>query len=458
MTQSNHCSIMASNTSENSTSASFSSYPTMMPCTQPFNTATTTSLGVPALQRSYQPPGYRDFANVNEFTGRTSEATAADSYNPSATVAPLFGRSSDLIFPQKLHLLLTATERDPALATIVSWKVHGRAFAVHDRKRFMVEILPEWFLQSRFESFQRQLNLYGFKRITSGPDRGSCYHQLFLRQKTFLADRMQRVRLKGSGPRKPATPDLEPNFYRMSLLPSEEQIKPNEVDAPSEVAATSNNAGPYRPIAPKSSKHSTPFSHPAPLQDHSQICTNNNPASSLVERQPSTMGLATLMMRPLQLNTTFVANSWFGNQDAQPHHQIPTHDIADFPLYAYPDAATTSTSQASSYYNAVPLAAPPLLWNTAPDVTAIVLAVPGSTTQPTRGWEDAENVNGTTPVPRLVSQNTLVDASGKDETDPVSIAGGFLSSRMVNAFQDTDVDYALIMSELAQGGLQSFNS
>ena len=56
---------------------------------------------------------------------------------------PFHGRSSDLVFPQKLHRLLTASEQDAELARIVSWRVHGRAFAVHDRKRFLKEILPE---------------------------------------------------------------------------------------------------------------------------------------------------------------------------------------------------------------------------------------------------------------------------------------------------------------------------
>jgi len=115
-----------------------------------------------------------------------------------------------------VHLLI-----HDSLCRIISWKVHGRAFAVHDRKRFVLHVLPVWFLQSRFESFQRQLNLYGFKRITIGPDRGSCYHQLFLRQKNFLAGRIQRLKLKGNGPRKPAAPDQEPNFYRMTFMPSQ---------------------------------------------------------------------------------------------------------------------------------------------------------------------------------------------------------------------------------------------
>lgn len=174
------------------------------------------------LQRSYNIAGHNDYANTQLEMEEANVSTLL-----LATPFHLASRckSSDLVFPQKLHMLLTAAEQDKELESIVSWKVHGRAFAVHDRKRFLKEVLPEWFLQSRFESFQRQLNLYGFCRITTGPDRGSCYHELFLRQKPLLAARIQRLRRKGTGPRRPAKPELEPNFYRMSVLPTYDMAK-----------------------------------------------------------------------------------------------------------------------------------------------------------------------------------------------------------------------------------------
>jgi hypothetical protein len=37
-----------------------------------------------------------------------------------------------------------------------------------------------WFRQSKFPSFQRQLNLYGFKRLTSGKS-GTALYVLFIR-------------------------------------------------------------------------------------------------------------------------------------------------------------------------------------------------------------------------------------------------------------------------------------
>ena len=93
---------------------------------------------LPALQRSYHVPGYRDFAQAD-----FGSPEAADAHTMMQQQLPFHGRSSDLVFPQKLHRLLTASEQDAELARIVSWRVHGRAFAVHDRKRFLKEILPE---------------------------------------------------------------------------------------------------------------------------------------------------------------------------------------------------------------------------------------------------------------------------------------------------------------------------
>jgi hypothetical protein len=42
-----------------------------------------------------------------------------------------------------LDLNAAYTSFSPIFISIVSWKVHGRAFVVHDRKRFLKEVLPE---------------------------------------------------------------------------------------------------------------------------------------------------------------------------------------------------------------------------------------------------------------------------------------------------------------------------
>lgn len=120
-------------------------------------------------------------------------------------------------FPIKLHQMLDEIE-NKGLGYIVSWQPHGRAFVVHKPKEFVETILPAYFKQTKLGSFQRQLNLYGFTRITSGKDKGGYYHELFLRNKPFLTDRMIRKKVKGTGVRGSSNPEAEPNFYEMTPI------------------------------------------------------------------------------------------------------------------------------------------------------------------------------------------------------------------------------------------------
>ena len=75
-------------------------------------------------------------------------------------------------FPAKLHQMLSDLERQEGGSLIASFLPHGRAFAVHKPRDFVKHIMPKYFRMSRFSSFQRQLNLYEFTRITEGADKG----------------------------------------------------------------------------------------------------------------------------------------------------------------------------------------------------------------------------------------------------------------------------------------------
>ena len=99
------------------------------------------------------------------------------------------------------------------LNAIIDWMPHGRAFIVRQPKIFQVQILPRFFKQTKFLSFTRQLNLWGFKRITQGLDSGAYYHKLFLPGHPNLAMRMTRQKIKGKGIRSNPSLVTEPNFY-----------------------------------------------------------------------------------------------------------------------------------------------------------------------------------------------------------------------------------------------------
>lgn len=128
-------------------------------------------------------------------------------------------------FPLKLMEVLGQEE----YSHIASWMPHGRAFIVHNPKAFTAEILPRFFKQTKYMSFTRQLNLWGFKRITrrGNPDAGAYYHELFLRGRPRLSTRMRREKIKGTGIKLSPNPDAEPDFYKMAkerplLTPAEE--------------------------------------------------------------------------------------------------------------------------------------------------------------------------------------------------------------------------------------------
>lgn len=110
-------------------------------------------------------------------------------------------------FPEKLHRMLDSVERE-GISDVVSFFSHGRAFAIHKPRRFVSEIMPRFFRQTRLTSFQRQLNLYGFRRISQGPDNGGYYHELFLKGRSGLCVNMKRTKVKGASKLK-RDPDTE---------------------------------------------------------------------------------------------------------------------------------------------------------------------------------------------------------------------------------------------------------
>lgn len=84
------------------------------------------------------------------------------------------------IFPVKLHHALTQIEKD-GLDYIIGWLPHGRSFKVHKQQEFIDIILPKYFANAKNKTFNRQLGLYGFKKMFGIGEKGSYYHEKFLR-------------------------------------------------------------------------------------------------------------------------------------------------------------------------------------------------------------------------------------------------------------------------------------
>jgi len=94
-------------------------------------------------------------------------------------------------FPVKLYkMLMDLAAR--GMDDIASWGPDGASFLVHDTQRLVSEALPAYFNQSKYKSFQRQLNFYGFNRVMDGPLEGSYSHPLFRRGEEAMCHKISR--------------------------------------------------------------------------------------------------------------------------------------------------------------------------------------------------------------------------------------------------------------------------
>jgi hypothetical protein len=107
---------------------------------------------------------------------------------------------NDLQFPWKLHRILEHTEKS-GQDSIVSWLPDGTSFRIHLKKEFSEQIMPTFFNTTKFKSFQRNLNLWGFETIGKGPNKGARFHRFFVKGKPALCKSMTRVKVKGQSTR-----------------------------------------------------------------------------------------------------------------------------------------------------------------------------------------------------------------------------------------------------------------
>lgn len=105
-------------------------------------------------------------------------------------------QQGNVLFPWKLHEMLQDCEVN-GTSDIVSWLPDEKEFKVHKVTEFVGKILPQYFKQTKYKSFQRQLNLWGFERVTeNGPEKGAYFHKHFLKEQPALCRFLTRQRAK----------------------------------------------------------------------------------------------------------------------------------------------------------------------------------------------------------------------------------------------------------------------
>lgn len=152
-----------------------------------------------------------------------------------------------LNFPAKIYQILENESAD-----IIRWLPNGAAFRIVDHGRFEREIIPKYFRHNQISSVQRQLNLYGFKCVSRGEDKGAFFHQKFRRGDWEIVKKITRY-APIKKPDELADP-TRPDDLTLPHSHSPVQSESNSTGIPS-VSAPSSNSN-----ASHSSNHNDPHS------------------------------------------------------------------------------------------------------------------------------------------------------------------------------------------------------
>lgn len=119
------------------------------------------------IQTNYNTICSRVPAPIKQQHARTEDFT-------SPAILGMVSSAKEPTFPVKLHMILS----NPEFEDVITWLPHGRSWTIHNHKAFEERVIPLYFRHVRFASFARQVNGWGFRRVTQGSDYNSYYHEV----------------------------------------------------------------------------------------------------------------------------------------------------------------------------------------------------------------------------------------------------------------------------------------
>eukprot|EP00579_Thalassiosira_antarctica_P029238 CAMPEP_0202003612 /NCGR_PEP_ID=MMETSP0905-20130828/9147_1 /ASSEMBLY_ACC=CAM_ASM_000554 /TAXON_ID=420261 /ORGANISM="Thalassiosira antarctica, Strain CCMP982" /LENGTH=850 /DNA_ID=CAMNT_0048560781 /DNA_START=93 /DNA_END=2645 /DNA_ORIENTATION=+ len=199
----------------------------------------------------------------------------------SRPFASLLGSDIPLTFPQKLMEVLS----NPDIDDIVTWLPHGKGFIILQKRKFSMDVMPGYFKHSKFTSFTRKLNRWGFSRVGRGPEMGAYYHKFFQRGNYLLCMQMHCQSNNKS------TKDTATTTMDTSDSPSpttSPKHDPKESSSPPLIKTSSNVTSNTMPHLELDAESSSPRPHlsPSPVRavpnnsDHAPTLPRNNIRSS----------------------------------------------------------------------------------------------------------------------------------------------------------------------------------
>merc|ERR1712110_494879 len=151
----------------------------------------------------------------------TNKTGARQPPPPPSAVA--FDEPSVPAFLLKLYTML----EDPNSDDIIGWSTKGDTFIVYNPSDFASMVLPQFFKHSNFQSFIRQLNLYGFHKLKQAPDWHEFTHPVFKRaHKHLLKDIKRKIPANSKTKRSEAKKlvDADLSSLRAAQVASQERI------------------------------------------------------------------------------------------------------------------------------------------------------------------------------------------------------------------------------------------
>jgi len=146
--------------------------------------------------------------------------------------------NGELAFPWKLHVVLEESEKY-GFQGIISWQ-GNKAFKVHDQDRFENCVMNKYFNNTQYKTFQRQLNIYAFQRVTRGKYVGSYTHEFICRGNPDICRFMTRTKVKKKGAR---SNNKKTNAIEKGHIPYEGNRVPPFIAFPSNLDLTPKTSG-----------------------------------------------------------------------------------------------------------------------------------------------------------------------------------------------------------------------
>ncbi|UJR36288.1 hypothetical protein I4U23_029017 [Adineta vaga] len=110
-----------------------------------------------SFMKQENPDFYMDSNNIS--SSNSGDGNHGEYNHPSGQTA----QNTITAFLAKLWALVN----DSSCDDLIAWDPSGGSFHVYDQSRFSREILPRYFKHNNFASFIRQLNMYGFRKISN---------------------------------------------------------------------------------------------------------------------------------------------------------------------------------------------------------------------------------------------------------------------------------------------------